>query len=49
MILDDDNDMTDEQKENHFIKIDPFVGITDSDIDKAIEILSRKPEKISKI
>lgn len=47
VILDDDNDMTDEQKENHFIKIDPFVGITDSDIDKAIEILSRKTEKKS--
>lgn len=45
VILDDDEDMTDEQKKNHFIKVDHTVGLTDLDVDKAIEILSRETEK----
>lgn len=45
VIFDDDNDMTDEQKEKYFVRTDRFTGLTDSDIDKAMEILSKKPEK----
>lgn len=45
VIFDDDNDMTDEQKEKYFIRTDYVTGLTDSDINKAIEILSREPEK----
>ena len=37
--------MTDEQKEKYFVHTDPFIGLTDADIDKAIEILSREPER----
>lgn len=45
VIFDDDTDMTDEQKEKYFVHTDPFIGLTDADIDKAIEILSREPER----
>lgn len=45
VIFDDDNDMTDEQKEKYFVRTDHFTGLTDSDLDKAMEILSKEPEK----
>lgn len=40
-ILDDDSDMLDIQKD-HFILVDSRFGLTDSDADKAIEILGLK-------
>ena len=38
VILDDDNDMLDEQKE-HFIHVDWVVGLQDSDVEKCLKIL----------
>lgn len=38
VILDDDNDMLDEQKE-HFIHVDWTVGLQDSDVEKCLKIL----------
>ncbi len=40
VILDDDNDMLDEQKE-HFIQVDWTVGLRDSDVEKCLTILGR--------
>lgn len=38
VILDDDNNMLDEQKE-HFIHVDWIVGLQDSDVEKCLNIL----------
>lgn len=40
VILDDDDDMLYEQR-NNFIKIDPWKGITEKDVKKAIKILTK--------
>lgn len=37
VILDDDTDMLDEQKE-HFVNTDTYKGINDDDVNKAIKI-----------
>lgn len=39
VILDDDTDMLDEQKE-HFVNTDTYKGINDNDVNKAIKILN---------
>lgn len=41
LILDDDSDFTDEQKEKHFIKTYYKTGITIDDFDKAVEMLGK--------
>lgn len=38
VILDDDNDMSNEQK-THFIHVDRWFGLTEKDVEKAIQIL----------
>lgn len=45
VIFDDDTDMTDDQKEKHFVHVDYITGLTDEDVNKAMEILLREPEK----
>lgn len=41
VIIDDREDFTETQKRFHFIHVDPYVGFTDENMHKAIEILSR--------
>lgn len=41
VIIDDREDFTDEQKRLHFIQVNPYIGFTDENMNKAIEILTR--------
>lgn len=41
VIIDDREDFTDEQKRLHFIHVNPYIGFTDENMNKAIEILTR--------
>lgn len=41
LIIDDRCDFSEEQKRLHFLHIDSMYGITDEDVEKGIEILSR--------
>jgi len=40
VIIDDRTDFTSEQKENHFIHVDPMWGLTDKHVELAINILN---------
>ena len=41
LIIDDREDFTREQRDFHLIQINPWQGITDRDVEKSIELLSR--------